>query len=401
MSKKKSWEKKPMDQAEEEMYVGDRGEAFRALLTSVLKKGKVVPEYINLILDEEGMKTFDEAFTSASFNPTFNYEMLEQLGDVMANCAIKWYMTRRFPVIRCPEGVGTGSLLLINYGSKQSFYGIAEGLGFWPFISASVDERRRGMKPLLEDVFEAFIGAVVETIDKRTRNGVGYSIVYDIIESVFDEKDISLTEDDLKDTKTWLKECLDTDKRHGAAEYLSERKEVKNAANPGKPMYITIATVYQLRPEKTGAKFSYKGVCDRTTQAIERARGEMDSESAELAAFVKEQKDIQREALATYKKQLIWLGEGEAALKKDAEKKAAKVGIETLKRRGITKKVNGTFDSAAGQLKDDREGKAVRKGGAKGGNGGKGAKGAKGENGGKGAKGGKGARGKGRGAREK
>ncbi len=343
----------PLEAAE--LYQGIRGKDFRDLLAGVLKKGKMIPQYINLILDEEGMDTFEEAFTAASFNPNRNYEMLEQLGDVLANAAIKWYMTRRFPVIRCPEGVGIGSLLLINYGAKQSFYGIAENLGFWPYISASVDQRKRGMKPLLEDVFEAFIGAVAETIDKRTCNGVGFGIIYGIIESVFDDMDISLAEEDLKDAKTWLKECLDRDRSHGEATYLTEKEEIKNNSNPGQPMYINISTVYQLRPEKKAAKYAYDTIYHKAEKAMTDARKSMEEESTELASVISEQKRSQKAALLEYKKHLIWLGEGKAALKKDAEKKAAKQGVETLKRRGIVKKVNETFDGAAGQRKDDRK----------------------------------------------
>ena len=39
--------------------------------------------------------------------------------------------------------------------SLQSFYKIAENLGFWPYISASVEERSKRMRPLMEDVLEA------------------------------------------------------------------------------------------------------------------------------------------------------------------------------------------------------------------------------------------------------
>lgn len=330
-----------------EMYDGIRGEPFYNILSKTLQKGKMVPEYIDLILDEEGMKTFNEAFTSASKNPHHNYECLEQLGDVMANAAIKWYMFRRFPMIRCPEGVETGARLLIKYGAKQSFYTIAERLGFWPFISATVEQRRRNMKQLLEDVFEAFLGAVAETIDKRTRNGVGYAIVYDIIETVFDDMEISLSESNLVDTKTLIKECMDAHRHLGEVTYICE----KEVSALDKNMFTTIANVYQLRPEKKWAKFAYEKSCDELAREMSLAKTNLEDDSLELISMSRRHKVAQENALFEYRKHLIWLGEGKAAIKKDAEKRAAKQGLETLKRRGITKKPKTTFDNVAGQAK--------------------------------------------------
>lgn len=362
------------------LYHGDRGEAFVEMLTSVFRKGRVMPDTIATILDEEGLKTFDEAFTAKSYNTERNYEMLEQLGDVLANASIKWYMTRRFPEIRCPEGVETGSRLLINYGSKYTFHPIAEKLGFWPFISASAEQRQRNKKPLLEDVLEAFLGAVAEVVDKRTTNSVGYSIVYNILEAVYDDMEILLTEENLVDPKSRLKETFDANQNEGEVVYLSERKELPQDDNSERPMYITIATAYQLKRQHEGLKLAH----DKTEKDLERMRriheraissmnemlddgtneegedltdedmSEMrvlrDKHIAELDRLVQ----AHAKALAAYKAKLIWLGEGRAALKKDAEKKAAAQGLVTAEKKGITKKAKEFFSNAANQKKVNR-----------------------------------------------
>lgn len=348
----------------DEVYDGSRGEDFRHLIHSTLQKGKMIPKYIEMLMDERGMRTFDEAFTAASKSVCKNYEMLEQLGDVLANAAIKWYMTRRFPMIRCPEGVETGARLLIKYGAKQSFSTIAERLGFWPFISSSVDQRNRNKKKLLEDVFEAFLGAVAEITEERTRHGVGYGIVYDIIESVFDDMDISLREEDLVDSKSRLKETFDANRSQGEVIYLSDKQEI--VSYDGKQTYITVSTAYQLRPENQSARHIFEELdsdCTRNIAKYKNSIAELSNDESvqethdhivtkeKLENKINEQLQIRQTAIENYKKKLIWLGEGKASIKKDAEKKAASQGLETMKKRGYSKKTKVAFKDAPGQQK--------------------------------------------------
>ena len=91
-----------------------------------------------------------------------------------------------------------------------------KNLNFWPFISAAIEGternqkyRNRNKKDLLEDVLEAFIGCTEYLLDEAFRPGVGYGIVYDILESIFNELPMSLEYEDLYDAKTRLKETTD------------------------------------------------------------------------------------------------------------------------------------------------------------------------------------------------
>jgi dsRNA-specific ribonuclease len=155
------------------------------------------------------MKLYGQAFTSPSVDQMNNYESLEILGDATANKAIVWYFSKRFPQLNCAKGVKILSRLKINYVSKSSFSSIAERLGFWKFITVSVNLRERMRKKLLTDVLEALIAAVEENINQRIRNGIGYAICYNIIESLFNDIPISLKYEDLFDAKTRLKETID------------------------------------------------------------------------------------------------------------------------------------------------------------------------------------------------
>jgi len=246
---------------QEELYIGSRGADFRNLIIGLLQRGNLKPKYIDLLTDKESMEAYSMAFTAASADPVDNYERFEQLGDVTANKFIVWYMYRRFPQLDCTKGVCVVARLRINYGAKQFFAPLAEGLGFWDYISAPVDGVRRGLyyrnrdkKDLLEDAFEAFVGCTEYLLDKRYRPGVGYGIVYDILSSIFDEFHISLRFVDLIDPVTRLKETFDPIvAQEGAEVYVYSR--VDNPSNEG--YTIAVVDVYKVPPikiidEKTG-----------------------------------------------------------------------------------------------------------------------------------------------------
>ena len=267
-----------MCMSEQEFYIAPRDDTFISLIRTVIARGNLKQKYINQLTSPENMEIFSQVFTHQSVcvdRPDFNYEVYEQMGDVTANKFIVWYIYKRFPRLKCTSGVKIVARLRINYGAKQSFYKIAESLGFWHFISASMDVRNREMKNILEDVFESFIGAVEYIIDNAFVIGVGYSIVYAILESIFNEKTILLTYDSLYDSKTKLKELFDFIPSLGKLRYEDKKTFVNENS-------INHCTVYR---------------------------------------------------------ESIKIGEGSASLKNDAQQNAARNAIEKLKREGFIKPV--------------------------------------------------------------
>ena len=191
------------------IYLGDRGENFKSLIVSLLKKGKISQKYIDILTTKESMEVYGSAFTSELVDDVNNYQVYEQLGDLAGNKFIVCYIYNRFPILKCAEGVKVVARLRINYGSKNSFCSISEKYGFWDFISGTNEQRHRRKKPMLEDVFEAFLGATELILDSKTSIGVGYACVYRILEAIFDDMEISLKYEDLYDSKTRLKELFD------------------------------------------------------------------------------------------------------------------------------------------------------------------------------------------------
>lgn len=261
------------------IYNGSRGDDFISTISSVFTKGHLKTEYTQWLLSKESLKIFNDVFTSNTANVLENYEVYEQLGDITVNKFIVWYMYKRFPQLNCAQGVKIVARLRINYCSKQSFAQIAESLGFWTYITASEEERNHNKKPLLEDTLEAFFGAIEFIIDKHTLTGVGYAVVFDILETIFDNLHISLKYEDLYDAKTRLKELFDfCGDRLGTIKYEDDRNIDDK---------ITTSCIYQITPQNNRVK----------------------------------------------------IGEGSASLKADAQQRAAQKAIYFLKQQGFSKPV--------------------------------------------------------------
>ncbi len=274
-----------------EIYHGIRDDSFKRLIVDLLKRGNLRDKYIDVLTDKSSMELYNQAFTAPSADPENNYEIFEQLGDLSINKFIVWYSYRRFPQLNCPAGVKVVARLRINYGSRESFFKIADELDFWEYISADEEDRMRKKKDMLEDCFESFIGCTEFILDNRFRLGVGYAIVYDILASIFDEKPMSLKYDQLYDEKTRLKELFDVYKdRLGSWTFMDTRDDI-----------LAVSTVYRIPP---GGTTSNKGI---TYDKIPR--------------------------------DWVKLGTGRAAKKADAQRKAADEGLKLLNQQGWVKEI--------------------------------------------------------------
>ena len=187
------------------IYTGSRNQDFKDMLYNVLQKSNIKHHYINVILSDDNMNIYNDVFTTQNADYSNNYEVYEQLGDVIANSFLVWYFYRRFPKLKCTDGVRVIARLRIKYSAKITFFQIADNLGFWPFITGTEDEKQTKKKDLLEDVFEAFIGATVNILDNNFKEGVGYSVIYQLLKNIFDKIPISLKYEDLKETFDYFK----------------------------------------------------------------------------------------------------------------------------------------------------------------------------------------------------
>lgn len=204
-------------------------------IREVFRKSKIDPKYLEVLTNPEALAIYRVAFTSNTVDSDNNYELYEYMGDVAANAAVVMYFYEAFPQLRCPRSINILNRLKIVHVSRESFSKIAEDLGFWPYIrydanvAAEKTILKKSREALLEDVFEAFVGATeIILIDAFGMVGVASQIIYNFIKPIFDAKEISFAPEALYDAKTRLKELFEI------------RKNVPNplAARYGAPRYI-------------------------------------------------------------------------------------------------------------------------------------------------------------------
>lgn len=181
---------------------------IRSLLRKSLKED-MVDKLLQVSYDR-----FQAAFTSKDYDNEKNYEFFEQLGDLSINKFIVTYMGTKFPQLKSSNGVGVLASLRILYGSKELLSSLSEKYGMDKYIRCTKEEiiDKNKFRSILEDVFEAFFGALEYSIDKLWYQGLGYVFVYDLLSKMFDEINISIDYETLVDAKTRLNELKDEHK---------------------------------------------------------------------------------------------------------------------------------------------------------------------------------------------
>jgi dsRNA-specific ribonuclease len=223
---KKSWKKNFIIDNKEEIKIIDpinsNIKEFKDFLKNILiTRGNVEQFLLDDLLDYNGLSQIISAFTHSSLTvlkpETTNYEFFENLGDLTVNKCVIWYTHRRFPDLKNdPNGVQTMAEYKKIAIEKSTFRDYSDELGFtkWIRYAAIPYKEKDNIKyitldsSMKEDVFESFFACLEDLIDGRILINTGYSICYNIISSLLDEKDINLNLETLKDSKTKLQEIF-------------------------------------------------------------------------------------------------------------------------------------------------------------------------------------------------
>lgn len=201
--------------------------SFKSFISSLTKTLRLAPTAAELLIQSGPLSLLRCAFTHPNADPDKNYEMYEQLGDVTITKFMVNYFYQRFPELQNQHGVKIVARLRIKYGSRQVLSRCAERMNFWEQIRISADITSAERKAaVMEDVFEAFIGAVEIIVDEHFGSvGTGYAVSYYILKRIYDEIPIALIYENLFDSKTRLKELGDSYKGNlGEILYKSERR---------------------------------------------------------------------------------------------------------------------------------------------------------------------------------
>lgn len=186
---------------------------FRDFIRNLLMRAKINVEYQDLFTDTEGMHIFKQAFISSQIDPEYNYEHLEFFGDGMLKAIMSDYIYHRFGDVHVESGpnrmgktTNEGLFTKIRKNLEQSkmLGETAYKMGFAEFVIAPPEALELNRQSTLEDIFEAFIGAMCEVINKKARRGLGYTFAYNFIESIFNEVKIDLSVEALNDPVSLL-----------------------------------------------------------------------------------------------------------------------------------------------------------------------------------------------------
>lgn len=275
---------------DDKIFIAERGNTFKEFIVSILtEKTTLNKKYINILTNEVNMSFFEMCFTHSSFDPSNNYEFFEILGDGTVNKAVIWYLQRKYPILKCSEGVRYLARLKIMLVSRKTLASFAENLGFFNFISSSESLRKLKKNELLEDTFEAFIGCMEYILDKDVKIHTGYSIAYNFLSKLIESIEIpAFNYEDLWDAKSRLKELFDY-MNNQSLRYTSIKEKHSNG-------FLFITTV----------------------------RADFENEGEKVN---------------------IILGDGSAPTKLEAEQEAAKMSLNFLKSQGINKEVKNNLPS--------------------------------------------------------
>jgi dsRNA-specific ribonuclease len=176
--------------------------SFILHLLDIVKDVKLTPD---------DMEIFSKAFTHPDANPDprRNFEVLETLGDNLANKCVLWYLSSRFPQLNGPHGIDIMTKMKINIIQTSGYSTIADELGFYDFISAQKSINVTEKKKLLEDVFEATFAAIELVLDRKYKPGMGFIVCYRLLSTILDKKDIRINYEEIVDARTRLKETFD------------------------------------------------------------------------------------------------------------------------------------------------------------------------------------------------
>lgn len=155
---------------------------------------------------------YTAAFTHKSADPIQNYEILELKGDSILNYVASIYVRKRFPDVVSHVWLTNAKQTVISsrYLSK-----IGETLGLCDCLIASEDTMSsistdpNLRERIMDDLFEAMLGALCRVADLSFCTGTGCVVVYHIIEKLLDAFTINMVWIDMVRPITIIKEIYD------------------------------------------------------------------------------------------------------------------------------------------------------------------------------------------------
>ncbi len=146
-------------------------------------------DIITNLLNEKNFKTWKLGFTTDSYDPFDNYDVLEKLGDAIMKATFTEYIMDRFE-----EQIDSGKInergisnLVIEYTSKIRQAEISSTIGLPNHVR--INKNLSVSVHISEDLFESLYGAIFKT-GNNIKKGLGYILAYNMTKYIFDPIDI-------------------------------------------------------------------------------------------------------------------------------------------------------------------------------------------------------------------
>nr|QBK87587.1 MAG: ribonuclease III [Marseillevirus LCMAC201] len=201
---------------------------FRTFIQAQLKIARINKEHREIFTDSDAMKLFLTAFTDPTYDAKNNYQTLEFIGDGIMHAILSQYIPRRFPGLASGEskyskkstGEGVLSKTRRFLEQRKTLSDFALKRGFWDHVLADEDTKTKLRKETLENVYEAFVGALVEIVDQRVKQGLGYNYAYNYASASLDDLKIEISKENLDDPITRLNELYKANELKGDSQPL-------------------------------------------------------------------------------------------------------------------------------------------------------------------------------------
>jgi len=172
---------------------------------------------VEKLLEERGL--WVTAFTDKSFDAKYNYEALEFIGDPFLSAFLKQFLVQRFPQYSDQRRIKMLARQASFNLSKVRLADISRRFQFDKLIRCSDGVIKINT---LEDVFEAFVGALFVLTMRQFGQLAKYDVFFDIMTDIFTSETFALDPDQIVDSKTKLKELLDVERGLGHIEYIHD-----------------------------------------------------------------------------------------------------------------------------------------------------------------------------------
>ena len=146
------------------------------LLSTFMDKDK-----IPTILNKESMKIWKCCFTHITYDPEYNYETLESVGDKVLSYTFKTLLYQKFSDITASELNNLDQHYMSTH--LQSFVSAKMGLTNWLRVNGEVP---KSSEKIREDLYESFFGAIDTIMIRKYGIGYGVRVCMKFLEKVFD-----------------------------------------------------------------------------------------------------------------------------------------------------------------------------------------------------------------------